>query len=109
MLSRRGLFRALRAAATPDEAKAHGSRLAKLGNSCVEPKGITCRRCAEACEAGAIRFRLLGGGRAVAAVAADACTGCGDCLAVCPVNAIEFVSRDGAAWARSLAEFAVGG
>ena len=44
-----------------------------------------------------IRFRLLGGGRAMASISSEACTGCGECIAVCPVNAIELVSRERAA------------
>lgn len=96
-ISRRGLFRALRASGPDDGSFAKVSTLAKVGVACVEPKGVTCRRCSEACDVHAIRFRLLGGGRAMASISSEACTGCGECIAVCPVNAIELVSRERAA------------
>lgn len=61
---------------------------ATISPACVEPKGVTCRICGEACKASAIRFRPMRGGIATAAVDLVACTGCGACVAPCPVGAI---------------------
>lgn len=94
-LSRRGLFRAFRQDAPAGEAAA--ALLARISAACVEPRGVMCRRCGDECEARAISFRLIGAGKAQVAVEAGACTGCGECLKVCPVGAIELISRDRAA------------
>lgn len=61
---------------------------AAIGESCIETKGVACRVCQDACETSAIRFRPQLGGRAAPAIYDDACTGCGACVAVCPVGAI---------------------
>jgi ferredoxin-type protein NapF len=101
-LSRRGLFRAFGASpATAPEDRALPP-LARLSEACVEPRGVTCRRCGEACEPGAIRFRLQRGG-AIPSIDAERCTGCGDCLGVCPVSAIALVSRERATLVNELA------
>jgi len=98
-LTRRNLFRAFRPG---DDASAPQARVAEIGAACVEPRGVTCRRCGDACEVGAIKFRLQRGG-AQPILDISTCTGCGDCLAVCPTSAIAFVSRDRALVAASLA------
>ncbi len=95
-LTRRGLFRAFRASPA-DEAGDEAVPVAQIGDACVEPKGVTCRRCGDECDAGAIRFRLIGRGRAHADLDRDLCTGCGACLPVCPTHAITLTSRDRAA------------
>ena len=64
---------------------------ARLSSACVAPKGVTCRRCEEACDAGAIRFRLRIGGSAIAAIDPSLCSGCGACVVPCPVSAITIV------------------
>jgi ferredoxin-type protein NapF len=61
---------------------------ATIAPSCVEAKGVTCRMCGEACEAGAIRFRPRLGAGAVVTVDDSRCTGCGACVVPCPVGAI---------------------
>lgn len=57
-----------------------------LGAGCLMPAGIACRLCTDACDRGALGFdmalRPVGG----IAVVADACTGCGACLPVCPTG-----------------------
>jgi len=102
-LSRRGLFRAFRQEAAGEEA-AETAMLARISAACVEPRGVMCRRCGDECEVRAISFRLIGAGKAQVSVGADACTGCGDCLKVCPVGAIELISRDRAALIGGLVE-----
>ena len=55
---------------------------------CLNRRGVECRVCGDACEARALRFVPARGGIAQLQVDTAACTGCGDCVAVCPVSAI---------------------
>lgn len=106
-LSRRGLFRALRAEAEPegtDGARDAVRVVARIGEGCVEPRGVLCRRCGDECDARAISFRLLGAGRTQAVLDADKCTGCKACMPVCPVEAIELIPMERAALIAGLAE-----
>ncbi len=61
--------------------------------TCLSFNAVTCRCCEESCEAGAIRFRLMTGGRALPQIDDDACTGCGHCAVICPNNSVEMRSR----------------
>jgi ferredoxin-type protein NapF len=63
---------------------------ARIGDNCLSVKGIVCRACGDACEADAIRFRPMTGGRSQPLVDTQACTGCGGCLFVCPTDAVSF-------------------
>lgn len=99
-LTRRSLFKAFRPG---DDISEPDERVALIGAGCVEPKGVTCRRCGEACDLNAIRFRLQRGG-AQTILDLSICNGCGDCVGVCPVGAIALTPRDRALAAASLAE-----
>jgi len=61
---------------------------ARVSDACLEQRGIACRVCETACDTAALRFRPAPGGRAQVLVAADRCTGCGACIAICPTAAI---------------------
>jgi ferredoxin-type protein NapF len=52
---------------------------------------VECRLCGEACDAGAIRFPPRLGGVAAPVIDHDRCTGCGDCLPLCPPSALKLV------------------
>ena len=62
--------------------------VAFVSPDCLSVQGITCRSCADHCETKAIRFKLQLGGKAVAVVSQEACTGCGACVIPCPVDAL---------------------
>lgn len=62
--------------------------VAAVGSDCLAMQGVTCRSCGDACDTGAIRFRLQPGGRARPQVDNSLCNGCGSCIATCPVRAI---------------------
>jgi ferredoxin-type protein NapF len=79
--SRRGLLFGRSPAPTP-------APVAVIGEACLARRGVVCRSCGDACPERAIRFPPLLGHVALPVVVADACTGCGDCVAVCPVAAV---------------------
>ncbi len=63
-------------------------RAAITSTSCLSMNGVSCRVCQDNCEQNAINFRLQPGGRAEPSLDTDACTGCGACAALCPVDAV---------------------
>jgi ferredoxin len=62
--------------------------VATIGAGCIARKGVVCQSCADACEVRAIRFRPAPGSVPAPRLDASACSGCGACVSVCPVNAI---------------------
>jgi ferredoxin-type protein NapF len=85
LMSRRALF------GRPDDRnrqKAEGPKVAVVAGGCLAVRGVACVACADPCEPRALRIRPMLGGRAMPMVESETCTGCGDCLKVCPVGAI---------------------
>ncbi len=78
----------LRELQPPHAKRAPWTIRARIGDGCIARRGIECRVCGEFCEADAIRFRLSAGGAALPIVDDAACTGCGACVAPCPVDAV---------------------
>ena len=66
----------------------------RIAEGCLAHQRVECRVCGEMCDARAIRFPLVAGGVPRPEIDAGACSGCGACVAPCPVNAIERVPRD---------------
>jgi ferredoxin-type protein NapF len=64
-----------------------------LAPGCLAQRGVVCRTCGEFCDEGAIRFRLQVGGCAIPEFDLHRCTGCGACVAPCPVAAIRVPNR----------------
>ncbi len=65
---------------------------AQIKTRCLSGNGIVCRACGDACDTRAIQFQLQTGGRATPAVDQSLCNGCGECFAVCPIQAVEIIS-----------------
>lgn len=61
---------------------------AQIADTCLTQRGVECRICGDRCAAVAIRFSPRLGGPPAAEVDVGACTGCGACVAPCPVRAI---------------------
>jgi ferredoxin-type protein NapF len=59
-----------------------------ITDRCLAHRQVECRVCGEVCDHAAIRFRPVLGGVAKPSVQWDACTGCGECQARCPVGAV---------------------
>jgi len=67
--------------------------VARIGDACLARRNVECRVCGEACEWSAIRFRPRPGGVVQPEVVLENCTGCADCVVVCPTQAIECTER----------------
>lgn len=59
-----------------------------IADGCLARQGVECRVCGECCETSVIRFRPKLGGVAEPGLDLARCTGCGACVAPCPVGAI---------------------
>ena len=62
---------------------------ASINDKCFAERGIVCRSCGEVCEMRAIRFKLAVGGVAHIEFNTSDCSGCGECVSICPANAIQ--------------------
>ena len=62
---------------------------ATIKSTCVSQRGVVCRACGEVCEMRAIHFKMAVGGSAMIELNTSDCNGCGECVSLCPVGAIE--------------------
>lgn len=60
---------------------------------CLERRGIVCQACRDACGEGAMRITPVAVGLSMPVIDASRCTGCGECLAVCPASALALEPR----------------
>lgn len=59
-----------------------------IGDGCLAKAGIACMTCRDACPEQAIAMRPRMGGPFLPELSPADCTGCGACIAPCPVSAI---------------------
>jgi len=67
--------------------------VARIKSVCLTNRGVFCRTCGEACDPDAIRFTPAVGRVPTPGIDEDACTGCGECVDICPANAIVLKQR----------------
>jgi ferredoxin-type protein NapF len=67
---------------------------ARISSACLAQRGTYCVRCVEECEHGAITALPAVGGRTKMRVNSAHCTGCGACVAHCPVDAVRMEHAD---------------
>jgi ferredoxin-type protein NapF len=63
-----------------------------IATTCIAQQNVVCRTCGDSCEPRAIRFRPRLGAAAVPEIETTDCTGCGACVAICPVQSIHMES-----------------
>jgi ferredoxin-type protein NapF len=83
--------RAVPEGAAPAAGPAVPRQVARPQPGCLALRGIDCRLCADSCEPRVLRFRPRQGGMPLPVVIEADCSGCGDCLAVCPTAALLLV------------------
>lgn len=71
-----------------DAGRAPWPYVAVVGAACLPHHGVECRVCGEFCDARAIRFAPRVGGSPLPEIDATRCSGCGACVAPCPVVAM---------------------
>lgn len=67
---------------------------ATVADTCLPARGVVCASCRDVCPERAVQWAL--GARKAVHIDTDACTGCGACVALCPVQAITLNLREGA-------------
>ncbi|GAJ66395.1 ferredoxin-type protein NapF [Edwardsiella piscicida] len=66
---------------------------AEIAEHCLSRRGTECRSCQDGCEPRAIAFIPRPGGVAAIQLISECCSGCGACVAACPVNAIQMAEQ----------------
>lgn len=69
---------------------------AAVAESCLANQRVVCRVCGDVCEYTAISYLVEPGGRALPRIDVSKCTGCGACVAGCPVRAITVTCSEAA-------------
>lgn len=71
-----------------DSARRPWDYIASIDRGCLAYQGVSCQSCQDSCDAGVIKFVSQVGKPAQPQLNRELCTGCGACVAVCPVFAI---------------------
>lgn len=71
-----------------DSARSVFEHVVTINAGCLPANGVDCQACRDHCPTAAIRFRPRLGGPFLPEIDEAACTGCGACIAVCPVSAV---------------------
>lgn len=87
------LRRAVNPVAGAPAAPAAGPLWVEVSDRCLARRHVECRVCAELCDTRALRFQPAPGGISQLVTDPAACTGCGDCVAPCPVGAISLKAK----------------
>ena len=66
---------------------------ADISDDCFSKRGVICRSCSSHCEVQSIEFKQVVGGATQLLMDPDLCNGCGECVSVCPANAIKMRHR----------------
>ena len=66
----------------------------RVNHTCIAQKGVVCQVCGDQCLERVFRFRPRLGGAVQMEMSADKCTGCGACIAPCPVDALTLYRRE---------------
>lgn len=85
VMKRRDFLRGLRHS---EEVQSVPGTVLLVSEACFLNSAIYCRSCGDMCQERAIRFIMKSGGCADMIIDAELCTGCGDCVSVCPANAL---------------------
>ncbi len=75
--------------APPRKVESAWTHRVSIKSNCMSLNSVVCRTCGDVCGEHAIRFQLKVGGAAAPLLDISACTGCGECIALCPVQAIQ--------------------
>lgn len=71
-----------------DTAEKPWDQVARIGEDCLMAGNVFCQSCAEVCGDEAISFDWTAGRMLPPTIDTGKCTGCGQCVAPCPVDAI---------------------
>ncbi|WP_331376385.1 ferredoxin-type protein NapF [Sinorhizobium chiapasense] len=67
--------------------------VAAIADHCLAKNSVACQSCRDSCPEQAIRFQPRIGGPFLPVVDEDACSGCGACVGICPVGAVQVSAR----------------
>ena len=68
--------------------------VAMIGNKCMALDGIACQICGDICDPRAIKFFWTSKKVPMPQIDEASCTGCGDCLPICPTGAISLKNTE---------------
>lgn len=66
----------------------------RVDHQCIAQKGVVCQVCGDQCLERVFRFRPRVGGAVQMEMESEKCTGCGACIAPCPVDALTIHHRE---------------